>query len=76
MLAALVALLVGAYVSYEVMHRRKHTHPGFGPYGRYTRRHHFYHHFVDPRTGDVRAEHAAYYELAWARTFTCSRWVV
>lgn len=42
--------LVSMYVAYEVVHRRAHTHPGFGPYGRYVRRHHFYHHFEDPRS--------------------------
>lgn len=41
---------VAMYVTYEVVHRRDHTHPGFGPYGRFLRRHHFYHHFVDPST--------------------------
>ncbi len=39
---------VGMYVTYEVVHRRDHTHPGIGRYARFLRRHHFYHHFVDP----------------------------
>jgi sterol desaturase/sphingolipid hydroxylase (fatty acid hydroxylase superfamily) len=39
---------VKMYVAYEVIHRRAHTHPGFGPYARYLRRHHFHHHFVNP----------------------------
>ncbi|MFI5301772.1 MAG: hypothetical protein ACHREM_27090, partial [Polyangiales bacterium] len=37
------------YGVYEIVHRRDHTHPGIGPYGRWLRRHHFYHHFVDAR---------------------------
>lgn len=41
--------LVGMYVAYEVVHRRAHTHRGSGAYGRYLRRHHFYHHFANPR---------------------------
>jgi sterol desaturase/sphingolipid hydroxylase (fatty acid hydroxylase superfamily) len=48
-----VAYVVGLmtfYGVYEVSHRREHTHPGFGPYGRWARRHHFHHHFVDGRT--------------------------
>ncbi len=40
---------VGMYLGYEVMHRREHTHPGFGPYARWARRHHFHHHFTNPR---------------------------
>ncbi|MCA9579445.1 MAG: sterol desaturase family protein [Sandaracinaceae bacterium] len=40
--------LVAFYLYYEVLHRREHTHAGIGPYGRWARRHHFYHHFVDP----------------------------
>lgn len=42
--------LVGFYVAYEILHRREHTHAGIGAYGRWARRHHFHHHFVDPRT--------------------------
>ncbi len=41
---------VAMYVTYEWMHRRAHTHPGFGPYGRWMRRHHFHHHFANPRS--------------------------
>ena len=41
--------LAGFYLYYEILHRREHTHEGIGPYGRWARRHHFYHHFVDPR---------------------------
>lgn len=47
--AAYVAGLVGFYGVYEWLHRREHTHPGVGPYGRWARRHHFHHHFADGR---------------------------
>ena len=47
---AYVAGLISFYGMYELLHRREHTHPGVGPYGRWARRHHFYHHFVDGRT--------------------------
>jgi sterol desaturase/sphingolipid hydroxylase (fatty acid hydroxylase superfamily) len=47
---AFVAGLIASYGAYEVLHRREHTHAGFGPYGRWARRHHFHHHFMDPRT--------------------------
>ena len=40
--------LVAMYVTYEVIHRRAHTHHGVGAYGRFIRRHHFHHHFVNP----------------------------
>lgn len=48
--AAWAGGLIAFYVTYEVLHRREHTHPGMGRYGRWARRHHFHHHFVDPRT--------------------------
>lgn len=38
------------YLAYEVLHRRIHTHPPTGPYSRWARRHHLYHHFKSPRT--------------------------
>jgi len=41
--------LLGMYLSYEVFHRRLHTHPPRGRYGRWARRHHFHHHFVNPK---------------------------
>lgn len=44
-----VAGLMLFYGAYEVLHRREHTHPGIGPYGRWARRHHFYHHFENAR---------------------------
>jgi len=42
---------IGTYLLYEVLHRRAHTRPPTGPYGRWRRRNHFAHHFVDPRRG-------------------------
>lgn len=42
--------LLASYAGYEWLHRREHTHAGFGAYGRFVRRHHFHHHFVDGRT--------------------------
>jgi sterol desaturase/sphingolipid hydroxylase (fatty acid hydroxylase superfamily) len=46
---AYVAGLIGFYVTYEVLHRREHTHAGFTAYGRWARRHHFAHHYADTR---------------------------
>jgi len=46
---AYVLGLIGFYGVYEVIHRLDHTRPGIGPYGRWSRRHHFHHHFVDAR---------------------------
>jgi hypothetical protein len=40
---------VGMYLIYEILHRRAHTRPPHGAYGRWRRRNHFAHHFVDPR---------------------------
>ncbi len=58
-LAALIAGLVSGaaftlgfilmYLLYEVLHRRAHTHPPHNRYGRWRRKNHFAHHFVDPR---------------------------
>ncbi len=42
--------VLGFYGAYELLHRREHTHAGIGAYGRWARRHHFHHHFVDGRT--------------------------
>ena len=39
---------VGCYLGYELLHWRLHTQAGVGSYGRWARRHHFYHHFHDP----------------------------
>jgi sterol desaturase/sphingolipid hydroxylase (fatty acid hydroxylase superfamily) len=58
-LAALIAGLVSGaaftlgfilmYLLYEILHRRAHTHPPRNRYGRWRRKNHFAHHFVDPR---------------------------
>lgn len=40
--------LIAMYFAYEVLHRRTHTHPPRGRYGRWMRRSHFYHHFGGP----------------------------
>ncbi len=47
--ASFVVGLLGMYGSYEVLHRLEHVHCGIGAYGRWARRHHFYHHFHDPK---------------------------
>ena len=36
------------YVSYEIIHRRLHTHPGTTRYGRWARRHDLRHHYSRP----------------------------
>ena len=36
-------------LGYEVLHRRAHTRPPRGTYGRWRRRNHFAHHFANPR---------------------------
>jgi hypothetical protein len=38
-----------AYGSYEVLHRRLHTHAPKSAYGRWARRHHMAHHYRSPR---------------------------
>jgi sterol desaturase/sphingolipid hydroxylase (fatty acid hydroxylase superfamily) len=40
---------ISMYFLYEILHRRAHTHPPRGRYGRWRRKNHFAHHFVDPR---------------------------
>jgi sterol desaturase/sphingolipid hydroxylase (fatty acid hydroxylase superfamily) len=45
-----LAGLMFFYGVYEVLHRREHTHPGFGAYGRWARKHHFAHHYADARS--------------------------
>jgi len=37
-----------AYGTYELLHRRAHTHQPTNRYGRWLRKHHFYHHFHNP----------------------------
>ena len=46
---AYAAGLIGFYGVYEVLHRLEHVWAGVGPYARWARKHHFYHHFVDAR---------------------------
>jgi sterol desaturase/sphingolipid hydroxylase (fatty acid hydroxylase superfamily) len=46
---AYVAGLIGFYLIYEAFHRFEHIHEGWGPYSRWARRHHFYHHFHNPK---------------------------
>lgn len=48
--AAYTTGFVGMYGTYEVLHRRAHTHAGIGAYGRFLRRHHFHHHFANPKS--------------------------
>jgi hypothetical protein len=43
-----VAGMIGMYFGYEVAHRRTHTHPPKGRYGRWARRNHLHHHFGAP----------------------------
>lgn len=40
---------IASWLVYEVIHRRMHTSGGVGPYARWIRRHHFHHHFHDPK---------------------------
>lgn len=47
--AAFTAGFVSMYLAYEILHRRVHTRPPRGPYGRWRRRNHLAHHFTDPR---------------------------
>jgi len=46
--AVLTVSFVGSYAAYELLHRRLHTHPPKGFYGRWARKHHFFHHFSRP----------------------------
>lgn len=46
--AGYVLGFVSFYLFYEALHRLEHVHEGIGAYGRWARRHHFYHHFHDP----------------------------
>jgi len=40
--------MITTYFGYEVAHRRTHTHPPRGRYGRWARRSHLHHHFGAP----------------------------
>jgi len=46
---AYVAGLMGFYGVYELLHL-EHVHAGVSAYGRWARRHHFHHHFMNART--------------------------
>ncbi len=59
--------LWGGYLLYEVIHRRAHTHPPRHAYGRWRRRHHFWHHF-----GDARVNHGVSLPL-WDHVFGTHR---
>lgn len=48
--AALVTGFVGAFLAYEALHTICHRRAPLTRYGRWARRHHFHHHFKDPRT--------------------------
>jgi hypothetical protein len=43
---------ISMYLLYEILHRRAHTHPPGGRYGRWRRKNHLAHHFVDPRLAE------------------------
>jgi sterol desaturase/sphingolipid hydroxylase (fatty acid hydroxylase superfamily) len=43
------AAFVGAYRYYEVLHQRLHERAPRNSYGRWARKHHFYHHFHNPK---------------------------
>jgi hypothetical protein len=45
---AFTAGMIVTYFGYEVAHRRTHTHPPRGRYGRWARRSHLHHHFGAP----------------------------
>ncbi len=47
---ALILGFVSCYALYELLHRRLHTHAPANAYGRWARRHHFHHHFGNPRS--------------------------
>ncbi|MBK5288450.1 MAG: sterol desaturase family protein, partial [Acidimicrobiia bacterium] len=40
--------MISMYFGYEIAHRRTHTHPPRGRYGRWARRNHLHHHFGAP----------------------------
>lgn len=45
----LVCGVVGGWLTYEAIHRDLHVRAPTGAYGRWARRHHFRHHFGNPR---------------------------
>lgn len=46
--AVYTSAMLAMYFTYEVAHRRIHTHPPKGRYGRWSRRRHLHHHFGKP----------------------------
>jgi sterol desaturase/sphingolipid hydroxylase (fatty acid hydroxylase superfamily) len=46
--AAFTVGMITMYFGYEIAHRRTHTHPPRGRYGRWARRNHLHHHFGAP----------------------------
>jgi sterol desaturase/sphingolipid hydroxylase (fatty acid hydroxylase superfamily) len=48
--ASYVTGLISMYFTYELLHRRTHTHPPRGAYSRWMRRSHLHHHFGSPMT--------------------------
>jgi len=62
---------IGMYLLYEVLHRRAHTRPPRGPYGRWRRRNHFAHHFVDP--GRALGVTTPVWDLVFATTLPVER---
>ena len=46
--AAYALGLTTLYLCYELLHWLEHVWEGVGPYARWARRHHFFHHFTDP----------------------------
>ncbi len=46
---AFTAGFLSSYALYEFVHRRLHTHGPQGPYSRFVRKHHFHHHFENPK---------------------------
>lgn len=41
--------IASMYLFYEWLHKRAHTHGPLNFYGRWLRKHHFYHHFKNPK---------------------------
>lgn len=66
--SAFVCGYIAFYLYYELLHRLEHVHRGIGPYGRWARAHHFWHHFHNPR-----ANHGVTSSL-WDHVFgTCEK---
>jgi len=62
---------IAMYLAYEVLHRRAHTHAPRGAYGRWRRRNHFAHHFVDPRR--AQGVSVPFWDLVFATTLPVDR---